>query len=72
MDITNKETEVWLKRIGLYKFEKFPWAQWERNPNVQVQWAHIRANKDFLTEKIEVSSELFAKVLSYLQCRFRK
>ena len=62
MAVSNRDAEVWLKRIGLNEFARLPWASWESNPNTEVQWAHIKTNKGSISKSLEVSAILFAEV----------
>ena len=75
IDITNREAQVWLKCIGLLEYARLPWPLWESNPNAEVQLAHIKANKGYVAEDLEVSPTLFAQVFklpSYQPQRWKK
>ena len=37
MDVQEEETEVWLKRIGLYNFAQLPWKVWQQNAYAEKQ-----------------------------------
>ena len=62
LDVYDRDAESWLQRIGLLEFARLPWSLWRDNPNAEVQFAHIKTNKGWLTDKLQVSAELFSEV----------
>lgn len=61
-DTKDKETEVWLKRIGLYDYACLPWAIWEKNEFAERQHDHLRKTTGYITDGKEVTPQLIADV----------
>lgn len=49
IDLSSKDAESWLKRIGLLEHAKLPWAICEKNSNAETQWPYDLTRATFLT-----------------------
>ncbi|MCO5548972.1 hypothetical protein L7F22_002436 [Adiantum nelumboides] len=61
-DVHDKDTEVWLRRVGLYDYACLPWALWEKNEFAEQQLCHLRENAGYIMEEKDVSPKLVAEV----------
>ncbi|KAI5070977.1 hypothetical protein GOP47_0013228 [Adiantum capillus-veneris] len=62
-DPNEVETQVWLKRIGLYEFECLPWDAWAENEFVEQQWNMIKESDGVITGDVRLTPRLVSKVL---------
>ncbi|MCO5600205.1 hypothetical protein L7F22_054314 [Adiantum nelumboides] len=61
-DVHDRDIEVWLRRVGLYKYAYLPWALWEENNFAKQQLCHLRENARYIMEEKDVSPKMVAEV----------
>ena len=72
LDVYDQDAKSWLRRIGLLEYARLPWQLWRDSPNAEVQLAHIKTKKGWLTDKLQVSVQLFADVFKLPHVQMQK
>ncbi|MCO5560516.1 hypothetical protein L7F22_014131 [Adiantum nelumboides] len=65
-DPNEEETQVWLKRIGLYEFACLPWDAWVENEFAEQQWNMIKEGKGVITGDVRLTPKLVSKKTAYM------
>ncbi|MCO5558666.1 hypothetical protein L7F22_012252 [Adiantum nelumboides] len=65
-DPNKEETQVWLKRIGLYEFACLPWHAWAENDFAEQQWNMIKEGKGLIARDVRLTPKLVSKVFKIL------
>ncbi|MCO5611398.1 hypothetical protein L7F22_065651 [Adiantum nelumboides] len=61
-DPNKEETQVWLKRIGLYEFACLPWDAWAENEFGKQQWNMIKEGEGVIIGDVRLTPKLVSKV----------
>ncbi|MCO5609871.1 hypothetical protein L7F22_064104 [Adiantum nelumboides] len=61
-DPKEEETQVWLKRIGLYEFACLPWHAWVENEFAEQQWNMIKEGKGLIAGDVHLTLKLVSKI----------
>ncbi|MCO5599227.1 hypothetical protein L7F22_053327 [Adiantum nelumboides] len=67
-DPSKEETQVWLKRVGLYEFACLPWHSWAKNEFAEQQGLMLKEGKGVIAGDVRLTPKLVSKVfkLPYL------
>ena len=60
LDLSDPETEAWLRRIKLWEFANLPWSEWEKNPCAKEQFDYLKSTGGFVTQQMQVTPSYVA------------
>ena len=60
LDISDSDTEVWLRKIKLWEYANLPWSAWEKNTKAKEQFDYLKNTGGFVAQRMQITPEFVA------------